>query len=179
MLLQISDTHLHATPESRMRGVVTDETLQRVISKANGDPRCPADFTLATGDLVQDESRAGYQRFRSLLAPLGVPVACIPGNHDDPRRMEEELRAPEFQVGGEVDLGSWCIVVLNTHTPGDDGGRIGKDGLRAPERRVPGRPIVPRERGRAPSHWRGDLSGLQVHGTDPVIALVCDEQDGA
>ena len=64
---------------------------------------------IATGDIVQDESRAGYERFRACLEPLGVPVASIPGNHDDPKLMSEVLTGGSFQVGGEVRLGGWSI----------------------------------------------------------------------
>jgi Icc protein len=84
-LLQISDTHLHAAADSRMRGVTTYATFRAVLEQAQRDPRWPVDAILATGDIVQDESRAGYERFRAALEPLGVPVYSIPGNHDDPR----------------------------------------------------------------------------------------------
>ena len=83
-LLQISDTHLHAAADSRMRGVTTYSTFRAVIEQAQRDRRWPVDAILATGDIVQDESRAGYERFRASLEPLGVPVYSIPGNHDDP-----------------------------------------------------------------------------------------------
>ncbi len=63
-VLQISDTHLHATADSRMRGVTTYATLLSVLDHVRRDRRWPADIVLATGDIVQDESRAGYERFR-------------------------------------------------------------------------------------------------------------------
>ena len=63
-VLQISDTHLHAAADSRMRGVTTYETFLAVLERAQHDARWPADVIVATGDIVQDESRAGYERFR-------------------------------------------------------------------------------------------------------------------
>jgi Icc protein len=122
-LLHITDTHLHASPESRMRGVCTDATLRAVIAAAlrNGDR---PDAILATGDLVQDETRTGYERLREILQATGVPVFCLPGNHDEPEIMRAVLGTPPFQVGGEARLHNWCLVLLDSHRPGDDGGRL-------------------------------------------------------
>jgi Icc protein len=124
-LLQISDTHLHATADSRMRGVTTYATLLSVLEHVARDPRWPVDAILATGDIVQDESRAGYERFRATVEPLGVPVLSIPGNHDDPKLMGEILTGGHFQVGGELRRGPWSIVMLSTFLAGEDAGGLG------------------------------------------------------
>jgi Icc protein len=124
-ILQISDTHLHAAADSRMRGVTTFETFRAVLERAQRDPRWPAHAILATGDIVQDESRAGYERFRATLEPLGVPVYSIPGNHDDPKLMSEILMSGSFQFGGELRRGSWSIVLLSTFLAGEDAGGLG------------------------------------------------------
>lgn len=125
VLLHISDTHLHAAADSRMRGVVTYETFLAVIEHAQRSPHWPPAGILVTGDIVQDESRAGYERFRSSLEPLGLPVYCIPGNHDDPKLMDELLSKQPFQVGGEVRLGPWSVILLNTFLTGEDAGGLG------------------------------------------------------
>jgi Icc protein len=124
-ILQISDTHLHATADSRMRGVTTYATLLAVLEHAQRDPRWPVDAILATGDIVQDESRAGYERFRAVLEPLGVPVYTIPGNHDDPKLMSEILASGSFHLGGELRNGPWSIVLLSTFLAGEDAGGLG------------------------------------------------------
>jgi Icc protein len=124
-LLQISDTHLHAAADSRMRGVTTYATFLAVLEQAKRDPRWPVDAILATGDIVQDESRAGYERFRAALEPLGVPVYCIPGNHDDPALMGEILMSGKFQLGGELRHGAWSVVLLSTFLAGEDAGGLG------------------------------------------------------
>ena len=124
-VLQISDTHLHATADSRMRGVTTYATLLSVLEHVQRDRRWPVDAILATGDIVQDESRAGYERFRTTLTPLGVPVLSIPGNHDDPKLMGEILHSGSFQLGGELRQGPWSIVLLSTFLAGEDAGGLG------------------------------------------------------
>ena len=124
-VLQISDTHLHAAADSRMRGVTTYATLLSVLDYARRDRRWPVDVILATGDIVQDESRAGYERFRNTMEPLGVPVLSIPGNHDDPKLMGEILNSGAFQFGGELRHGAWSIVLLSTFLAGEDAGGLG------------------------------------------------------
>jgi Icc protein len=122
-ILHITDPHLHADRAARMRGVNTDNTLVATLAHALADP-CPPDVVLATGDLVQDESRAGYERFRELLGATGLPVYCIPGNHDAPAIMTEVLGAPPFQVGGIARHGTWSLVLLDTYASNDDGGLL-------------------------------------------------------
>jgi Icc protein len=124
-VLQISDTHLHAAADSRMRGVTTYATFRAVLEQAQRDRRWPADVIVATGDIVQDESRAGYERFRDSLEPLGVPVLSIPGNHDDPKLMTEILSSGAFQFGGERRLGPGSLILLSTFLAGEDAGGLG------------------------------------------------------
>jgi Icc protein len=127
-LLHITDTHLHANAESRMRGVNTYDTFRAVVEHAMSNPVRP-DVILATGDLVQDETRAGYEAFRAVLKKCGVPVYCIPGNHDSPPIMADVLGVSPFQVGGELRQGNWSLIMLNSFSPGDDGGQLDQSEL--------------------------------------------------
>ncbi|UCG73152.1 MAG: metallophosphoesterase [Chromatiales bacterium] len=127
-LLHITDTHLHASPEGRMRGVCTDATLRAVLARALADDD-PPDAILATGDLVQDETRAGYERLRELLSPSGLPVYCLPGNHDELAAMHAVLDGEPFQVCGEARLGNWSLLLLNSHFRGADAGWLSPEEL--------------------------------------------------
>jgi Icc protein len=122
-LLHITDTHLHADPEGRLRGVNTFRTLSEVLHRAAADPRRP-DALLATGDLAQDETRAAYQHFVNLVSRLDVPVWCLPGNHDAPGFMREVLAAPSLHFRGTIHRPPWCVILLDSFLPGDHGGRI-------------------------------------------------------
>ena len=130
-VLQITDTHLSANPEARLRGVDTARTLSTVLDHAQADPRWPPDAILATGDIVHDDGRAAYERFRSMLGGFDVPVLCVPGNHDDPRVMEEVLDAAPFAVGGVVRLANWSFALLDTTIAGAEGGGLGAERLAA------------------------------------------------
>ena len=69
-ILQISDTHLHAAADSRMRGVTTYSTFLAVLEQAQRDPRWPVDAILATGDIVQDELTLIEQAGGIFTSPL-------------------------------------------------------------------------------------------------------------
>ena len=125
VLLQVTDPHLHADAARTMRGVNTYDSFLAVLEHVQRSRHWPPDAIIATGDLVQDETRAGYERFRACLDSLGVPVYCIAGNHDDPALMAEVLSAAPFKIGGEAELGAWRIVMVDTYVKGEDGGTIG------------------------------------------------------
>lgn len=131
VLLQLTDPHLYATAQSQLRGVDTNESFAAVLAQAQHSSRWPPDALLVTGDIVQDESRAGYQRFRAMLEPLGLPVYSIPGNHDDPRLLAEIAHGGRFQVCGDARFGAWSVILLSTHLTGEDGGGLGAKRLRA------------------------------------------------
>lgn len=132
-VLQLTDTHLHAVTDSQLRGVRTYETFWRVVAHARTSKRVP-DLIVATGDIVQDESRAGYELFRDALAVFDRPVFCIPGNHDDPTLMSVVLNREPFQTGGEARFAGWSIVFLSTFLLGEDAGGLGEQRLQGLER---------------------------------------------
>lgn len=131
VLLQVTDPHLHAAADSKMRGVNTYETLLAVLEHVQQDERWPPAAIIATGDLVQDESHGGYERFRSCFDELGIPIYCIPGNHDDPELMDALLAEQPFQVCGEAVLGAWQLVLLSTFVKSEDAGAVGTERLAA------------------------------------------------
>lgn len=127
-LLQLTDFHLLAEAAGELKGCVTQQSLERAIEAAL-DGTAPPDAVLATGDLSQDGSRASYLRMRDLLASLGVPVWCIPGNHDDPAVMAEVLSAAPFGYCGDYALGAWRLVMLSTWDGDRGGGRLSAEEL--------------------------------------------------
>ncbi len=128
-LLQFTDLHLRDGPRQRVRGVATHETFRRCLAHAAGKVQA-ADALLLTGDLVQDEA-GGYRQLAALLAPSGIPVLCLPGNHDLPRDLAALLPAPPFDLAPVTRLGGWAILLLDTSVPGAAHGRLGPAALGA------------------------------------------------
>ncbi len=121
-VIQLTDPHLFGDPAETLRGVATARTLERTLVAAER-AIAHADVILVTGDLVQDDV-AGYELFRRILGPIGKPVWCIPGNHDDAVAMRRALAQPPFRVGGYGDLGAWRLVMLDSAVPNQAGGTL-------------------------------------------------------
>jgi len=121
-LLQFTDPHLYGAADGKLRGVVTYPALLAAIAHARAH-HWPCDGILATGDLVQDDP-TGYARFREVFAGLGVPVYCIPGNHDEPEAMTQVLTGAPFQLGGVARWPNWIGVMLDSYLAGQAQGRL-------------------------------------------------------
>ncbi|MGB5104204.1 MAG: metallophosphoesterase [Steroidobacteraceae bacterium] len=123
-LLQVTDPHLSGDPEREIYDVRTAESLRRVLAEALGGGATPPDAILVTGDIGDDESEQAYRNFRGMLQGFGVPVLCLPGNHDAPRLMAQLLEGGGFQYCGRAGFGDWGIILLDTHLPYDPSGYL-------------------------------------------------------
>ncbi len=127
-LIQFTDPHLYGNEAETLRGIATLPALKAALSDAQQSAAWPPDVVLVTGDLVQDDA-GGYAHFRRVFGSLGMPVLCIPGNHDDPAAMRRELRSAPFSVDGFCDFGAWRIVLLDSFLPGSASGRLSEKTL--------------------------------------------------
>lgn len=127
-ITHFTDPHLYGGEHESLRGVQTLPALTAALAHARARD-WPPDAVLVTGDLVQDDA-AGYPHFRRLFGELGVPVLCVPGNHDEPQAMRRELAGKPFVLdGGYVDLGRWRIVLLDSCIPGSASGALSAQAL--------------------------------------------------
>src|SRR4029077_18346189 len=129
-----TDPHLYGSESESLRGVPTLPALRAALAQARARDWRP-DALLVTGDIVQDDA-GGYEHFRRLFGGLGVPVLCLPGNHDEPEAMRRELAAEPFVLDDFLDLGRWRIVLLDSCIPGAASGAISAPSLAALERAV-------------------------------------------
>ncbi len=82
-----------------------------------------------TGDLIQDESAAAYERFCTLLSTLNLPVYCVPGNHDIRELMKHALQRHAFHYCENVQLGNWLMVGIDSCRRGRAAGEISLEEL--------------------------------------------------
>jgi Icc protein len=122
-LVQITDTHILADPDARFDGVDTAATLAAVVDAVNRLEPAP-DAILLTGDLVHEPEQAAYARLRPLLERLPSPVFCLPGNHDQPELLRRCLAGGAIHCDKVLDLGPWCVVLLDTWLAGSHAGRL-------------------------------------------------------
>jgi Predicted phosphohydrolases len=122
-VLQFTDTHFYANPEKKLLGLKTYYSFLRVLQQAR-EQHWPADLILATGDLVHDNSEAGYRAFRKHFESLNVPVYALPGNHDDPATLRQVLKGGNVMAAQSACKGYWQFILLNSTMPGWDGGHL-------------------------------------------------------
>jgi Icc protein len=122
-VLQLTDTHVYADPGGTLLGVNTYDSLQQVIAHFQTH-YWEIDLLLVTGDLVHDATPTGYAKMREILSGFGVPVYCLPGNHDVPAVMHDHLAGGPVSTDVVCDLGDWRFVMLDSVIPNDEGGRL-------------------------------------------------------
>ncbi|RMG59464.1 MAG: 3',5'-cyclic-AMP phosphodiesterase [Gammaproteobacteria bacterium] len=122
-VLQVTDTHLYADETGRLLGVNTLDSFRSIITTFRETGWRP-DLVLATGDLVHDASPEGYRRLAHLLDEFGIPVHCLPGNHDIPVVMREHLRSQRVSCPQVVDCKGWRLILLDSVVPGEVGGHL-------------------------------------------------------
>jgi Icc protein len=112
LALQFTDPHLAGSPDMRVRGVATAQTLGHCVAHARARHPRPG-VVLLTGDLVHDDA-AGYGLLRERFADAGAPVHCLPGNHDDPAEVAGALDGPPFVHEFARRYGKWIVVMLDS-----------------------------------------------------------------
>ena len=120
---QITDTHLFADPSQRLAGLNTQISFQHTLDRLKRR-HWPLDLVLATGDLVHDGSPGGYARLQAQLAALGVPVYCVPGNHDEREQLRRSLSWGKVRWVRYARHGAWAFLFLDSTLTGSDGGHL-------------------------------------------------------
>ena len=114
---------MFATADGSLRGRVTHATLEQVLAHYL-DSGWSADHVQVTGDIIQDDTREAYVRFREAVTPLGLPVYCVPGNHDIPRIMRDALRDEPFHYCSSLEVNNWLIAGIDSCIEGQAAGSI-------------------------------------------------------
>ena len=125
-IIQLTDTHLFASPDGNLRGLNTANSLARVVDLAK---TLAPDLVLVTGDLSQDETPASYDRLQRLLEPLEVPIYYLLGNHDNPEAMRQVWNTVDASQPQVIRHDDWQLLLLNSRVPGQVQGRLSADSL--------------------------------------------------
>ncbi|NMH65296.1 3',5'-cyclic-AMP phosphodiesterase [Shewanella salipaludis] len=138
-LVQVTDPHLFADPDTRLLGVNTAASLTAVldcIQDAHHEP----ELLLATGDISQDYSPGSYRQFVELVTPLGLPCHYLPGNHDDVGVMAAHMRHQGIFAQQRILLGCWQILMLDSTVPGKAGGFMAEEQFELIEQAIAAEP---------------------------------------
>jgi len=127
-ILQITDLHVFAEPQTRLKGIPTRESLERVVEHIVRN-ESNYDHVVVTGDHTHDELPESYKAVRSILDQLDAPVWQVPGNHDDRRVMRRVFAdripgADDEPIRFQFLCGEWECLGLDSHLPGEVSGRF-------------------------------------------------------
>jgi 3',5'-cyclic AMP phosphodiesterase CpdA len=121
LIAQISDLHIKAPGALAYGKVDTAAALSRCIATLNAFSPRP-DFVVISGDLADTPAEDEYRHLEALLAPLTLPYAAIPGNHDDRALMRRMLRGPFAQTDGALnfadEVGPLDLLLVDSSVPG-------------------------------------------------------------
>lgn len=111
-LLHLSDTHLHRPgAPTHHPDIDAADRLDRVLEATI--TRGAVDLICLTGDICDDGSLDGAEQVRDRLAAAypGVPIAAVPGNHDETAAITAVFGAPPQRLGG------WHVLATTTNEP--------------------------------------------------------------
>jgi 3',5'-cyclic AMP phosphodiesterase CpdA len=142
VLVQLSDLHLRAGEDGAGPARRLEQAVRCVFALA---PR--PDAVLLSGDLADVPSSAAYERAHELLAPLGLPLHAIPGNHDDRDLLRHRFGPAPAPTGAPVRFAVNCgrlrLVGCDSTRPGSEGGALGDEQLGWLEQTLAGEPNTP------------------------------------
>src|SRR2546430_5239026 len=125
---QISDLHVKPPGTLAYGRVDTAKALERCVAALNEFQPAP-DFVVISGDLADTPTVEEYEYLKRLLAPLKLPFAGIPGNHDSRELMRAAFpnAAYAFTSGAlsqKIEVGELDLLLLDSSVPGHPHGEL-------------------------------------------------------
>jgi 3',5'-cyclic-AMP phosphodiesterase len=121
-IAQLSDPHVGADWIAPKPDVLLASAVEAVLRLEPGP-----DVVIVSGDLVEGAQDWEYERIKEVLAPLGMPVHVLPGNHDDREGLHRHFGVPGeggAPVQYAAELGPVRLLVLDSTVPGREHGEL-------------------------------------------------------
>jgi 3',5'-cyclic-AMP phosphodiesterase len=128
LIAQISDLHIKPPGSLAYGRVDTAAALERCVAALNEFLPRP-DFVVISGDLADTPTTEEYEYLKRLLAPLKLPFAGIPGNHDSREKMRAAFPLfPYASASGPLDqrveIGGLDLLLLDSSVHGKPHGEL-------------------------------------------------------
>jgi 3',5'-cyclic-AMP phosphodiesterase len=133
-IAQISDLHIKPPGSLAYGRVDTAKALERCAAALNEfDPK--PDFVVISGDLADTPTTEEYDYLKRLLAPLKLPFAVIPGNHDSRELMRAAYPKADYvfasgPLNQKIEIGGLDLILLDSSVPGKPHGELDAPTLR-------------------------------------------------
>ena len=133
-IAQISDLHIKRPRELAYAQVDTATALARCVAELNRLTPRP-DFVVISGDLADTPRAEEYDHLKVLLAPLEIPFAAVPGNHDDRALMratfpDQAYARRDGALDGAYAVADLDLLLIDSSVPGAPHGLLEPDTLR-------------------------------------------------
>ena len=127
-IAQISDLHIKRPGALAYGRVDTAKALERCVATLNELVPAP-DFVVISGDLADTPMAEEYEHLKHLLAPLKLPFASIPGNHDSRELLRAAFPAANCaQSSGpldqQIEVLGLTLLLLDSSVPGKPHGQL-------------------------------------------------------
>jgi len=128
IIAQISDLHIKPPGSPAYGKVDTAKALERCVTALNEFLPRP-DFVVISGDLADTPSPEAYEYLKRLLAPLKLPFAGIPGNHDSREMMRAAFPSAAYALSSgpldqRIEVGGLDLVLLDSSVHGKPEGEL-------------------------------------------------------
>jgi 3',5'-cyclic-AMP phosphodiesterase len=128
LIAQISDLHIKPQGQLAYGRVDTAKALEHCVVTLNEFKPVP-DFVVISGDLADTPLVEEYDYLTRLLAPLRLPFAAIPGNHDSREMMRRAFSGaayafPTGALNQKVEIGGLDLLLLDSSVPGRPDGTL-------------------------------------------------------
>jgi Icc protein len=126
-IAQISDLHIKSPGALAYGRVDTASALERCVAALNQFTPKP-DLVVISGDLADTPTVEEYRHLKRLLAPLKLPFAGIPGNHDTRELMRagfpQVYASSSGPLNQRIEIGGLDLVLLDSSVPGRPHGML-------------------------------------------------------
>jgi 3',5'-cyclic AMP phosphodiesterase CpdA len=127
-IAQISDLHIKPPGTLAYGKVDTAKALERCVDALNAFTPVP-DFVVISGDLADTPNAGEYDHLKRLLAPLKLPLAAIPGNHDSRELMRAAFPDVPYAFSSsalnqKIEFGELDLLLLDSSVPGKPHGLL-------------------------------------------------------
>jgi 3',5'-cyclic-AMP phosphodiesterase len=127
-IAQISDLHIKPPGSLAYGRVDTAKALEGCIAALNEFMPAP-DFVVISGDLADTPTSEEYDYLKRLLAPLKLPLASIPGNHDSRELMRAAFPQADYALTSgplnqRIEIAGLDLLLLDSSVPGKPYGEL-------------------------------------------------------
>lgn len=128
IIAQFSDLHIAVAGRRNTYGIDAAAGLSRCIAHLNNLDVVP-DLLVLSGDLADEGVLPEYQRLRTMLEGLRIPVCLMPGNHDRRAPLRQAFAdCADLGVTGRMhyyrDIRSLRVIVLDSVIEGRESGDL-------------------------------------------------------